>query len=146
MAKFVTESLSEWGFASLKNTKGVVIMSITRARIESKYHPKMDYRDREKCFKKMMVDFRHMLQDSGILHDMKEKQYFESNARKDRRKKRTAALKRQQDDLEKKIKKGEKVDGPFKLVRKIRLKMKAQALKKNKNRDHDGHDFDKFDE
>lgn len=103
-------------------------MSIARVRVElkpSKKGPEID-------FKIMFTEFKRRVSDAGILHELKERQYFESKSHKERMAKRAQIQKRKEEDMEQKILRGEKVKGSSKLVKKIRNRSKYKKGKDNR--------------
>lgn len=92
-------------------------MSIARVRVELK-----PGRFDDKAMWLMRHDFKRQCSDVGIMHDYKEHQYFESQATKDRKKHRECVNKMQQELIEQKLDRGEKVCCSSKLIKKIRAK------------------------
>lgn len=103
-------------------------MSIARVRVELK--PGARYDDR--AFRMMFQDFKRKCSDAGIMHIYKEHQFFESKAVKTRKKRRESINKLQQDIIEQKLMRGEKVRCSSKLIKKIRAKQ-AKANRRSKN-------------
>jgi len=94
--------------------------NVTRVKVELK----KKYNDRERNFKDMFQDFKRRVSNAGILHDLKEHQYFESKSSKRRKKKREATKKHKQAMLEEKILSGERVKAPSGVVKKIMANQK----------------------
>ena len=90
-------------------------MAIARVRVESK----KKYSDPERNFKDMFQEFKRRVNTSGIMHEYKEHQFFES--RKDKKRKKTKEVRKKQsmELLEKKILAGERVKAPSGIVKKI---------------------------
>jgi ribosomal protein S21 len=89
--------------------------NIARVRVDLKNK----HRDPERNFREMFADFKRRVNTSGIMHDYKEHQYFESKSGKKRRKKKEAQKKKQMELLEKKVLSGERVKVPSGIVKKI---------------------------
>lgn len=88
--------------------------------------------DREKAFRILLNEFRHRCSDAGIMHDIKDRQFFESKSRKQRKKLRDTINRRKQDEIEEKIRRGEQVHGVSgKILKKIRSRDKMNKNKKN---------------
>jgi ribosomal protein S21 len=100
-------------------------MAIARVRVELKPTKRGQAVD----FKIMFQEFKRRVSDVGILHELKDRQYFESKRRKDRLAKRQAVQRRKEDEVEGMILRGEKVEGSSKIVRKIRTRIKARKAK-----------------
>ena len=105
-------------------------MSIARVRVELK--PGVRYDDR--AFRMMFQEFKRKCSDAGIMHTYKEHQFFESERVKDRKKRRESVNKLQQEIIEQKLLRGEKVRCSSKLIKKIRAKQ-AKANRRAKNDD-----------
>lgn len=106
-------------------------MSIARVRVELK--PGVRYDDR--AFRVMFQEFKRKCSDAGIMHTFKEHQFFESKSVKARKKRRENANKMQQDVVEQKLLRGEKVRCSSKLIKKIRAKQ-AKANRRPRNSDN----------
>jgi ribosomal protein S21 len=105
-------------------------MSITRVRVELK-----PGRFDDKAFRMMFQEFRRKCSDAGVMHTYKDHQYFESEAVKARKKHRECVNKMQQEIVERKLDRGEKVRCSSKLIKKIRAK---QAKANRRFRGTDG--------
>lgn len=104
-----------------------------RCRVEMKHVVRVqnDW-DREKNFKILLNEFRRRCVDAGIMTGIKNYQHFESKARKNRKKLREIINKRKQEEVEEKLKRGEKVICSGKILKKIRSK---ERLNKKKDKD-----------
>ena len=100
-----------------------------RVRVELK----KKYNDPEKNFREMFQEFKRRVSNAGILHDLKEHQHFESKSEKARRAKRDAIRKSQQEVLEEKVLKGERIKAPSNVIKKIMANQKKDN-KKHRNR------------
>lgn len=67
--------------------------------------------DREKAFKYLWRAFTRAYSDAGIGHEIKERQFFESKARKNRKNRRQAIMKIRDDQLYRRFLSGEKIPG-----------------------------------
>jgi len=101
--------------------------NVTRVRVELK----RKYNDPEKNFREMFQEFKRRVSNAGILHDLKEHQYFESKSEKSRKAKREAAKKSKQQTLEEKLMRGERVKAPSGVVKKIMANQKKDNRKTN---------------
>lgn len=86
-----------------------------RVRVECK----RKYSDPHRNFKDMIQDFKRKVSNSGILHDYKEHQYYESPSEKNRKKRKESEKKQQMEALEKKILGGETVKASAGLIKKV---------------------------
>lgn len=102
--------------------------NIVRIRVEIK----KKYSDPHKNFKEMFQEFKGRVNKSGILHDFKDHQYYESKSEKNRRKRRDAAKRFQMEAILDKIMKGERVKAPSGLIKKL-----LGTHNKDKKRDRD---------
>ena len=93
-------------------------MSIARVRVELKPGVRYD----ERAFRLMFQEFKRKCSEAQIMHIYKEHQYFESKATKDRKKRRESINKLQQDAIEQRLLRGEKVRCSSKLIKKIHAK------------------------
>ena len=57
-------------------------------------HPNCSRDERETAFRRMFATFKKAVTDAGVLHDYKEHEFYESERRKKRKKKRDAELQR----------------------------------------------------
>lgn len=105
--------------------------NITRVRVEAS---RFGYRDRDQAFKMLLHAFKRQRNDVGIDHDLKEHEYFESKSRKNRRKKRSAILKAQQEELQQKFLRGERVKGG---KAKMAMEKAAKLLKNSYEKNFD---------
>jgi ribosomal protein S21 len=92
-------------------------MTIARVRVELK-----PARFADKAFKAMFKEFKRKCGEAAIQHTYKEHQYFESKPSKARKKHRECVNKMQQELIEQKLERGEKVRCSSKLIKKIRAK------------------------
>lgn len=116
-------------------------MAIARVRVElkpSKKGPAVD-------FKIMFQEFKRRVSDVGILHELKDREYFESKRRKNRLARMQAVQRRREDEVEGKLLRGEKVEGESKIVRKVRNRIKARKAKE-KQRENREQQRSKFQE
>jgi ribosomal protein S21 len=64
-------------------------------RVEARdLHPNCSSYEREIAFKRLFATFKKAVTDAGILHDYKEHEFYESEGRKKRKKKREAEVQR----------------------------------------------------
>lgn len=96
-----------------------------RLRVELK----KKYNDDYKNFKEMFYEFKKRVNQSGILHEYKEHQTFMSDSRKARLKRRESDKERLLERITENLRKGEKIDAPIGLIKKVQSDMK----KKRKN-------------
>lgn len=89
--------------------------------------------DRDKAFRIMFQEFKHRCSEAGIMHQIKENQFYESKSRKQRKKLRETINRRKQDEIEEKLRKGEKVNCSGKIIKKIKAR---ERLNKNKKKGH----------
>lgn len=101
--------------------------NISRVRVELK----KKYNDPEKNFKDMFQEFKRQVSNAGILHDLKEHQFFSSYSEKKRRKKQESIKKYRHEKLEEQILAGERVKAPSGVIKKI---MAGQKKKDSRNR------------
>lgn len=102
----------------------------TRVRVELK----KKYNDPQKNFKDMFQEFKRRVSNAGILHDLKAHQYFESKSEKARKAKREAKKKAQQQVLEERIMRGERVKAPSGVIKKIMANQKKDNKRNNRQR------------
>ena len=95
----------------------------TRIRVEAKWTGNSP-NERQRAFKHLFTEFKRRVSDAGIMHVVKEHQFFESKASKRRKKKREAELRRKHELIEEKVLAGENVRAPAGMLKK----------KKGKNR------------
>lgn len=87
----------------------------TRVRVELK----KKYNDPHRNFKEMFTEFKRRVSNAGIMHEYKEHQFYESKSEKARKKRKAAAKKIQMDLLEGKIQRGERVQAPAGVIKKV---------------------------
>lgn len=97
----------------------------TRVKVELK----KKYNDPEKNFKEMFQEFKRRVSNAGILHDLKDHQYFESKSEKARKTKAEWKKKARHAQLEEAIRRGERVKAPAGVIKKIM----SGGSKKDKN-------------
>lgn len=108
--------------------------NIVQVRVELKNFGKGDYFDRDKAHRIMVAEFRRKCQDVGIARLYKDHQYFESDARKSRRKRKESQTRLQLDNLERKIRSGEPVPKNNRLYKKLmQQKTKSKHKREDKN-------------
>ena len=100
-----------------------------RVELKKKY-PDRDVSVNNRNFKEMMQTFRKLVNNSGVMHEYKEHQTFESKSEKRRKKRKEARKKRRMEMLEEKILRGERVKAPSGIVRKVLNKDKKQRRTK----------------
>lgn len=103
--------------------------NVARVRVELK----RKYNDPDKNFKEMLHEFKKRVNLSGVLHDYKEHQYFESKSEKDRKKRNDAIKKFKMEAIEAKILAGEKVDAPAGIIKKVMANLNKDKKKDKKN-------------
>ena len=91
--------------------------NVVRVRVESEWKGNSP-NDRHRAFKQLFTAFKRRVDNAGIMHSYKEHQRFESNSSKRRRKKREAELRHKQEQLERRILSGERVNLPGKKKKK----------------------------
>jgi ribosomal protein S21 len=106
-----------------------------RVRVELK----RKFNDPDKNFKEMLHEFRRQMTKSGIMHDFKDHQFYESKSEKIRKAKRSSQKKRLMDSLTQKILAGERVMGHGAMVKKIMANIKKEKEKKEKKRNHNNY-------
>ena len=89
------------------------------------------YNDPEKNFKEMFHEFKRQVNNSGIMHDYKAHQEFQSPSEKKRKKKREAVKKQRQEQLTEKIIAGERVKAPSGVIKKILANAKKKKRGSN---------------
>ncbi len=77
----------------------------------------------------MFNDFKKKVSDNGILTEYKDRQTFESKARKARKKRRDVVNRLQMESLEEKIKTGKPVERNNKLYKKYMQKQRTSKKK-----------------
>lgn len=100
-------------------------MSIARVRVELKPGVRSD----DRSVRMLLREFERQCGYAGIKHSYKEHQYFQSESSKRRRKRRETVNKMQQEVVEEKLMRGEKVRASSKLMKKIRSRQ-AKAKRK----------------
>lgn len=100
--------------------------SVARVRVEARRLRNDSPQEREKNFRLLLREFNKRVDEAGIKHLIKEKQYFESKGEKARKKRRDAIRKHQQEQILEAIQRGESPKG----ATKFRSKKKK---KKNRN-------------
>ena len=74
--------------------------NVIRARAEAKPVPyNATQQERDQAFRVLLTIFKRRCNDYGIMKSCKEHESFESKPRKDRRKRKEAALRRQKDEM-----------------------------------------------
>jgi ribosomal protein S21 len=63
------------------------------------YNPNADREDKDRAFKYLLNLFKRYVNDSGILIEYKQRQFYESPGEKRRRKRKEAAAERQKEKL-----------------------------------------------
>jgi small subunit ribosomal protein S21 len=61
--------------------------------------PNASYYEREKAFRTMLATFKKQVNESGILSEFKERQYYESPSEKRKRKTKQAEIERQKEKI-----------------------------------------------
>ena len=92
--------------------------NVTRVKVEAKWTGNSP-NERQRAFKHLFTEFKRRVSDAGIMHDIKEHQFFESKSSKRRKKKREAGLRRKHEILEES---GENVITPASMLKKKRKK------------------------
>jgi ribosomal protein S21 len=95
----------------------------TRVRVEAKWTGTNSV-EKAKAFKYLHTEFKRRVSDAGIMHSLKQHEFYESKTLKRRKKKREAALRRQREILEARIMAGERVKTPAGLSKKKKGKSK----------------------
>lgn len=72
--------------------------------------PNASWQDKEFAFKKMFSAFKKAVADSGILHECKKREFYESPGEKRRRKKKESAQNRLKEKLRESFPERRKVD------------------------------------
>lgn len=112
-------------------------MAKTRVRVYLKDGVRTDTSwEREKAFRMLFTDFKRKCSDVGIMHTIKEHERFESTASKDRKKLRDAINRRKQDELEQRIRGGEKIKGSSKILKKIKSKDRAKKRREQREKEY----------
>ncbi len=93
-----------------------------RIRVEAKWTGDSPS-ERIKATKYLITEFRRRVDDAGIKHMLKEREFYESKASKRRKKDRTSKLRRQRELLEEKIAAGERVRIPSGMFKKRKNKV-----------------------
>src|SRR4051812_17280989 len=88
---------------------------IARVRVELK----RKFNDPDKNFKEMLHEFRRQMTKTGIMHDFKDHQFYESKSEKTRKAIRDSKKKLLMESLTQKIVAGERVEGHGGMVKKI---------------------------
>lgn len=102
-----------------------------RARVRVELKKK--YNDPMRNFRDMLQEFRRRVNNSGIMHDVKDHEFFESKSEKKRKKRKEAEKKHLMEDLERKILGGERVKASAGLIKKIMSNLNKDK-KDNKKR------------
>jgi ribosomal protein S21 len=96
---------------------------------------KRKFNDPWKNFKELLQDFRRRVSNAGIMHDLKDHQYYESKTEKKRKKKRESQKRLLMESLTKKVLAGERVEGHGGLVKKVQSNIKKEKEKKDKRKE-----------
>lgn len=100
----------------------------SRCRVELK----RKYNDPMLNFKELKNEFKRRVDNSGILHILKEHQFYQKKSDKDRRARNAAIKKYQMEAIEQKITAGEPIKAPCGLVKKVMANMRDKKDKLNK--------------
>lgn len=106
--------------------------NLVRVRVELK----KKYNDPDKNFREMFQEFKRRVSNSGLLHDFKEHQVYESKSERKRKARRASKKKMLIESIETKIRTGEKINAPAGLIKKV----KANLLKDKKDK-RKGHKY-----
>lgn len=104
---------------------------LARVRVELK----RKFNDPVKNFKEMMQEFRRQVTKVGVMHDLKDREFYESPSEIVRKNKRAAQKKRLMDSLTQRILAGERVEGHGGMVKKVMANIKKEKEKKEKKRE-----------
>lgn len=110
----------------------------TRVRV----YLKRKFNDPWKNFKELLQEFRRRVSNAGIMHDLKERQYYESKSEKKRKKKRDSHKRQLMESLTKKILAGERVEGYGGLVKKVQSNIKKEQEKKDKRKERNNKPYE----
>jgi ribosomal protein S21 len=99
-------------------------MAITRVRVEARRLRGNTLKDKELNFKALHQEFKKRVSDAGILHQLKEHQYYESKGEKARKKRKEMALKHHQEVILEAIQRGESPKGASKFRKRKSKKRK----------------------
>lgn len=102
--------------------------NITRVRVELK----KKYGDPHRNFKDMFQEFKRRVSNAGILHDVKDHEFYMSKGEKARKKKKESVSKMRQEILEQRIMSGERVQAPAGVVKKILANQKKEQRSSNR--------------
>ena len=99
--------------------------NVVRVRVELK----KKYGDYERNFNEMFKEFKRKVSNSGVMHSLKDHQYFQSSSEKVRKKKRDAIKKRQHEQLKQQVIAGERVKASSVVIKKILLDYKKEKAR-----------------
>lgn len=88
--------------------------NVARVRVEAKRLKNDSYYEREKNFQSLFKEFKRLVSDAGIMHLVKENEYYQSKGEKARKKRKESNLKRQQEIILEAIERGESPKGAAK--------------------------------
>lgn len=99
-------------------------VGVANVRVEFK---KIPGKDDFYCMRAMIKEFRKQVGLAGVSTESKRHQYFESKASVERRKLRERRIKRQQEDIARRLLSGEKIRCSSKMVKKVRDRQAKEA-------------------
>jgi len=74
--------------------------------------------DRDRAFKMLLKEFNNRVNETGILHAIKEREFYQSKSEKRRKKRHESALRIQQEKILDAIERGESPKGASKFLKK----------------------------
>lgn len=93
------------------------------------------YNDPERNFREMLINFRFAVSDSGILHEYKESQVFQSRSEKKRKKKREIISRSKQTMIAEKLKTGDPIRASSGLIKRVKARQKKESERKRQRKD-----------
>lgn len=102
--------------------------NLARVRVELK----KKYNDPDKNFREMFQEFKRRVSNSGLLHDYKDHQFYESKSERKRKARRVSKKKMLMESIETKIRTGEKINASAGLIKKVKSNMLKDKKDKNK--------------
>lgn len=99
--------------------------NIARVRVEARRARNDSFSERERIFKALLQEFKKRVNEAGILHEIKEHQYYESPSEKNRKARKDSMRKREQEKMLEAIQRGENPKGVSKF---LRIKKKKNTM------------------
>jgi ribosomal protein S21 len=106
--------------------------STARVRVESR----KKYNDPDRNFRDLFQEFKRCVNNSGIMHDYREHEFYQKKSEKERKKRREVEKRNLMDSLTNKILNGERVKASGGIIKKIFSNLNKDKKDKKKRNNY----------